>query len=52
MPRAIDHVVIPARALAAQADLYRRLGFQVGRATAIPEAPKIMSSSSTGRSSM
>ena len=30
MPRAIDHLVIPAHDLAAQADLYRRLGFQVG----------------------
>jgi len=30
MPRAIDHLVIPARDLAAQAELYRRLGFQVG----------------------
>jgi catechol 2,3-dioxygenase-like lactoylglutathione lyase family enzyme len=30
MPRAIDHLVIPANDLAAQADLYRRLGFQVG----------------------
>lgn len=30
MPRAIDHLVIPARDLTAQADLYRRLGFQVG----------------------
>src|SRR5271169_1081835 len=30
MPRAIDHIVIPARDLAAQATLYRRLGFQVG----------------------
>ncbi len=30
MPRAIDHLVIPARDLEAQADLYRRLGFQVG----------------------
>jgi len=31
VPRAIDHLVIPSRDLAAQADLYRRLGFQVGR---------------------
>src|ERR1700691_4967132 len=31
MPRAIDHVVIPTLDLAAQATLYRRLGFQVGR---------------------
>jgi len=30
MPRAIDHIVIPAHDLAAQAELYRRLGFQVG----------------------
>lgn len=30
MPRAIDHLVIPAHDLAAQAELYRRLGFQVG----------------------
>ena len=30
MPRAIDHLVIPARDLSAEADLYRRLGFQVG----------------------
>ena len=30
MPRAIDHLVIPARDLTALADLYRRLGFQVG----------------------
>ena len=30
MPRAIDHLVIPARDLAAQAEFYRRLGFQVG----------------------
>jgi Glyoxalase-like domain len=30
MSRAIDHLVIPARDLAAQAELYRRLGFQVG----------------------
>src|ERR1700689_362384 len=30
MPRAIDHIVIPARDLTAEADLYRRLGFQVG----------------------
>ena len=30
MTRAIDHVVIPSRDLAAQAALYRRLGFQVG----------------------
>ncbi len=30
MPRAIDHLVIPARDLSAQAELYRRLGFQVG----------------------
>jgi catechol 2,3-dioxygenase-like lactoylglutathione lyase family enzyme len=30
MSRAIDHLVIPSRDLAAQADLYRRLGFQVG----------------------
>jgi catechol 2,3-dioxygenase-like lactoylglutathione lyase family enzyme len=30
MPRAIDHLVIPARDLRAQAELYRRLGFQVG----------------------
>lgn len=29
-PRAIDHLVIPARDLSAQAELYRRLGFQVG----------------------
>ena len=30
MPRALDHLVIPAHNLAAQADVYRRLGFQVG----------------------
>jgi hypothetical protein len=30
MPRAIDRLVIPAHDLAAQAELYRRLGFQVG----------------------
>ena len=30
MPRAIDHIVIASRSLEAQADLYRRLGFQVG----------------------
>ena len=30
MPRAIDHLVIPAHDLAAQANFYRRLGFQVG----------------------
>ncbi len=30
MPRALDHLVIPARDLSAQAELYRRLGFQVG----------------------
>ena len=30
MTRALDHLVIPARDLAAQAELYRRLGFQVG----------------------
>jgi hypothetical protein len=30
MPRAIDHLVIPAGDLTAQAELYRRLGFQVG----------------------
>ncbi|MGD1038527.1 MAG: VOC family protein [Roseiarcus sp.] len=30
MPRAIDHLVIPARDLSAQAEFYRRLGFQVG----------------------
>jgi hypothetical protein len=30
MIRAIDHIVIAARDLAAQAELYRRLGFQVG----------------------
>ena len=30
MPRALDHLVIPAHDLAAQADFYRRLGFQVG----------------------
>ena len=30
MPGAIDHLVIPARDLATQAELYRRLGFQVG----------------------
>ena len=30
MPRAVDHVVIPTLDLAAQATLYRRLGFQVG----------------------
>src|ERR1700722_6501796 len=31
MPRAIDHVVIPTLDLAAQATLYRRLGFQVSQ---------------------
>jgi hypothetical protein len=30
MPRAIDHLVIPAHDLDAQAELYLRLGFQVG----------------------
>ena len=30
MTRAIDHLVIPSRDLSAQADVYRRLGFQVG----------------------
>jgi hypothetical protein len=30
MPRGIDHLVLAARDLNAQADLYRRLGFQVG----------------------
>ena len=30
MPRALDHIVIPSRDLDAQADLFRRLGFQVG----------------------
>ena len=30
MPRAIDHLVIAAHDLEAQAALYRRLGFQVG----------------------
>jgi hypothetical protein len=30
MPRAIDHIVIPAQDLEAQAELYGRLGFQVG----------------------
>jgi hypothetical protein len=30
MPRAIDHLVIPAHDLAAEAELYRRLGFLVG----------------------
>ena len=30
MPRAIDHLVIAAHDLAAQAAFYRRLGFQVG----------------------
>ena len=30
MPRALDHLVIPAHNLTAQADFYRRLGFQVG----------------------
>jgi len=30
MPRAIDHIVIASRDLGAQADLFRRLGFQVG----------------------
>jgi len=30
MTRALDHLVIPARDLAAEAELYRRLGFQVG----------------------
>ena len=30
MPRAIDHLVIPSRDLAAQAELFRGLGFQVG----------------------
>ena len=30
MARALDHLVIPARDLTAQAELYRRLGFNVG----------------------
>jgi len=30
MPRALDHLVIPAHDLGAQAELYARLGFQVG----------------------
>ena len=30
MPRALDHLVIPAHNLAAQAEFYGRLGFQVG----------------------
>jgi catechol 2,3-dioxygenase-like lactoylglutathione lyase family enzyme len=30
LPRALDHIVIPSRDLEAQADLFRRLGFQVG----------------------
>ena len=30
MPRAIDHLVMPAHDLRAQAELYARLGFQVG----------------------
>ncbi len=30
MSRALDHIVIPSRDLDAQADLFRRLGFQVG----------------------
>ena len=30
MPRALDHIVIPSHDLDAQADLFRRLGFQVG----------------------
>ncbi len=30
MPRGLDHLVIPARDLVAQAEFYRRLGFQVG----------------------
>ena len=30
MPRALDHLVLASRDLAAQAELYRRLGFQVG----------------------
>jgi hypothetical protein len=30
MPRALDHLVIPAHDLDAQAELYARLGFQVG----------------------
>jgi hypothetical protein len=30
MSRAVDHLVVPSRDLPAQADLYRRLGFQVG----------------------
>ena len=47
MPRALDHLVIPAHNLTAQADFYRRLGFQVARATATPGARKTISSSST-----
>ncbi len=30
MPRAFDHIVIPAHDLEAEAELYERLGFQVG----------------------
>jgi catechol 2,3-dioxygenase-like lactoylglutathione lyase family enzyme len=30
MPRAVDHLVMPARDLDAQAEFFRRLGFQVG----------------------
>jgi hypothetical protein len=30
LPRALDHIVIPSRDLDAQADLFRRMGFQVG----------------------
>lgn len=30
MPRALDHLVLASHSLAAQADLYRRLGFNVG----------------------
>ena len=36
MPRAINHLVIPARDLTAQAELYRRLGFQVGARNSHP----------------
>ena len=40
MPRAIDHIVIPARRLDAEAELYRRLGFQVGVRNRHPWGPE------------
>lgn len=36
MPRAFDHLVLASRSLAAQAALYRSLGFQVGRRNTHP----------------